>query len=214
MDGVGRQRLGCTHERGVDSHPPRIASKHSNHRRIRETARDLRRLQEAAPLALYDRHPMKPDFAAGRRNPAHSAHERVDACRQAFADERARITARLESSDYASNAQAPQDVAEDHRGDDIAAPGVEKNNSPQPGVGAARFEEIDKGLRRLGLDDAVGDDNIGTMLAALMGFERRDAESHRPAALLRRSWRKHNSAEHESSGQRRKRAKARVAGGR
>ncbi len=157
---------------------------------------------------------MKADFAAGRRDPAHRAHQRVDAGRQAFADERTGITALIEPSDDAGDAQPPQNVAEDHRGDDIAASGVEKDDPPQLGVGAARFEEIDEGLRRLSLDDAVGDDDIGTMFTAFAGFERRDMETHRPAALLRRSGRERNPAEHEGRGQRRQRPEAPVAGGR
>ena len=214
MDGVGRQRFGRAHERGVDPHPACITSKHGDHRRIRKTARHLGRPQKATPLALNDRHPMKSDFAAGRRNAAHGAHERVDASRQAFANERTGITARLEPSDHARNAQAPQNVAEDHRGNDVAASGVEKYDAPQLGVGATRFEEIDKGLRRLSLDDAIGDDYIGTTSAAFAGLERRDMKTHRPTALLRSSWRKHNSLEHERDDQHRKRPKAPVAGGR
>src|SRR5271156_4413531 len=102
-------------------------------------------------------------------------------------------------------------MAEDHRGDDIAASGVEKHNATQLGVGVARFEEIDEGLRRLSLNDAVGDDHVGTMFAAFTGFEGRDTETHGPAALLRCSRRERNPTEYESRDQR---PEAPVTGGR
>ena len=145
---------------------------------------------------------MQPDLAAGGRDTAHSAHQRVDAGRQAFANVWSRIAVRLEPSDDAGDAQPPQNMAEDHRGDDIAASGVEKHNPPQLGVRAAGLEEIDKGLWRLSLNHAVGYDDIGTMPAAFVGFERRDTETHRRAVLLGRSLAYARPHQRKRSGQR------------
>ena len=81
---------------------------------------------------------MQSDLAAGRRDTAHSAHQRVDAGRQTFANVGSRIAVRLEPSDNAGDAQAPQNMTEDHRSDDIAAAGVEKYDAPQLGVPSYR----------------------------------------------------------------------------
>src|SRR5271155_630871 len=102
-------------------------------------------------------------------------------------------------------------MAENHGGDDITASGVEKHNAAQFGVGATRFEEIDEGLGRFSLNDAVGDDHVGTMFAAFTGFEGRDTETHGPAALLRCGRGERNPAEYESRCQS---LKAPVVGGR
>jgi hypothetical protein len=88
-------------------------------------------------------------------------------------------------------------MTEDHRSDDVAAAGVEKDDAPQFRVRAARLEKIDKGLWRLSLDYAVSHDDVGTMAAALVGFKRRDAETHRGAVALGRSRRNHGSDEGE-----------------
>jgi hypothetical protein len=214
MHGVGRQRLGGADEGWIDTHSPRVASKHGDHRRIRKAARHLRRPQEATSFGLNDRHPMKPDLAAGGSDAAHRAHQRVDAGRQAFSNVRARIASRVEPSDDACDPQPPQNVAKDHRGDDIAAARIEKNDAPQLGVSAARFEEIDKGLRRLSLDDAVSNDDVGTMFAALSGFEGRDVETHRRPAFLGHSRHERDRDERDRPGQRQQSLHPPVAGGR
>ena len=213
MYSVRRQRLSGAYERWIDPHSARIAPQHGDHRRIRETARYLRRAQEAAPLALNDRHPVKSNFAAWRRDATNCAHQRVYASRQALPNERTGVAARIEPPDNSCYVQASQNVAEDHRGDDIAASRVEKNDAPQPSVGAPRFEEIDEGLRRFGLDDTVGHDDIRTILAAFAGFERSDTETHRSTALLRNSWSENDRAKHQR-GQRPPGPKAPEAGGR
>src|ERR1700733_11513328 len=126
------------------------------------------RSEKAAALAFDNRHPMQADLAAGRRDTAHGAHQCVNAGRQTFANVWSWIAVRFEPSDDASNAQPPQNMTEDHRRDDIAATGVEKNNAPQLGIRATRLEKIDKGLWRLSLDHAVGHDDIRTMSAAFV----------------------------------------------
>jgi hypothetical protein len=117
------------------------------------------RPEKTAALGLDNRHSMQPNLAAGGRDTAHGAHQRVDAGRQAFANVWSRIAVRLEPSDDASDAQPPQNMTEDHRSDDIAAAGVEKYNAPQLGVRAAGLEKIDKGLWRLNLDAAASANN-------------------------------------------------------
>ena len=138
---------------------------------------------------------MQPDLAAGWRDTAYGAHERVDAGRQTFANVRSRIAIRVESSDDASDVQPSQNMTEDHRGDDIAAAGVEEHDAPQLGVRTARLEKIDERLGRLSLDHAVGHDHVGTMSAAFVRFERRDAETHRRAVILGRGRRDHGPHE-------------------
>ena len=198
---------------GIDAHSPRIAAKHGDHRRIGETARLMHVTQKAA-LALDDRHPMQPDLAAGGRDAAHRAHQRIDAGRQAFSYVGTRIAAGLEPPDHARDAELAQNVAEHHRGDDIAASGIEKHDAPQLRVRAARLEEIDKGLGRLSFDHAVGNDDVGTMPAALAGLQGRDMETHRLAVLLRRrrGWR--TQRERDRRRDSRKRNKPPDAGGR
>ena len=144
---------------------------------------------------------MQPDLAAGRRDTTHRAHQRIDAGRQAFANVWSRISGRLEPSDDAGDAQAPQNMAEDHRSDDIAASGVEKNDPPQPRVGASGLEEIDKGQRGLGLDNAISHDDVGTMPTALARFQRRDMETHWGAMLLSRSLRHSDPRQRERGDQ-------------
>ena len=67
---------------------------------------------------------------------------------------------------------------------------------------ATGLEEIDKRLWRLNLDHAVSHDDIGTMSAAFVGFELRDAETHWRAVVLGRGWRERNPDEGERRGQR------------
>ena len=52
------------------------------------------------------------------------------------------------------------------------------------------------------LDHAVRHDDVGTMSAAFVGFERRDAETHRRAVLLGRGRRDRNRHERERRSQR------------
>src|SRR6202020_2757636 len=74
--------------------------------------------------------------------------------------------------------------------------------TPQLRVRAARLEKIDKGLWRLSLNHAVGDDDIGAMSAALVGFKRRHAETHRRAVVLGRSRRHRDGHKGERRSQR------------
>ena len=85
---------------------------------------------QPADFALDDRHPMKRDLAARRRDAADRAHHGVDAGRQAFAgvgpDRRP-----VESADDAGGPQLAQDVAERHRGDDVAAARIDEHDATQ-----------------------------------------------------------------------------------
>src|SRR6185312_15138515 len=103
---------------------------------------------------------------------------------QAFAHIWSRIAGRVEPSNDTGDAQPSQNMAKDHRSNDIAAARVEKDNAPKLLVRTAGLEEIDKGLWRLGLNHAVGHDDVGTMPTAFAGFERGDAEGHRRPVLL------------------------------
>ena len=85
----------------------------------------------------------------------------------------------LESADDAGHPQLAQDMAENHRRDDVAAARVEKHDAAQLRVVAAGLEEIDEGLGRVRLDHAVGDDHMGTTRAAPSRLERFDPECHR-----------------------------------
>jgi hypothetical protein len=212
VDSVGSQRFCPPHQGGVDAHSPRVAPEHGDHRRVGETALHMRS-EKAAPVAFDNRHSMQPDLAAGRRDSANGAHQRVDAGRQTFADVRSRIAVRFEPPDDARDAQSPQNMAENHRSNDIAAAGVEKNDAPQLGVQATRLEKIDKGLWRLRLNNAVGYDDVGTMSAAFVGFERRDAKTHRWAVILGDSRRDYGPRDGERRGQR-KQVPGPEAGGR
>src|SRR3984957_13229602 len=150
------------------------------------------RSEKAAALAFDNRHSMQPDLAARRRDTAHGAHERVDAGRQTFANVWSRIAVRLEPSNHTGDPQPPQNMTEDHGSDDIPTAGVEEHDAPQLGVRASRLEKIDERLRRLGLDHTVGYDHVGTMSPAFVRVERRDAETHRRAMILRRGRRDHS----------------------
>ena len=127
----------------------------------------------ACTLVFDDRHAVQSDLASRRRDAAHRAHQRIDAGRQAFADERSRVaSARLELPDHARDPQVAQNMAKDHGRDDIAAARIEKDNAAQICIPTARFEEIDERLRSLRLDDAVGDDHGGTPFAAVARLKR------------------------------------------
>src|SRR3984885_13153762 len=160
------------------------------------------RSEKAAALAFDNRHSMQPDLAARWRDTAHRAHERVHAGRQTFANVWSRIAVRLEPSDDTSDSQPPQNMTEDHGSDDIPTAGVEEYDAPQLGVRASRLEKIDKRLRRLSLDHAVGHDHVGTMSAAFVRFERRNAETHRRAMILRRGRRDHSPQKGQGHGKR------------
>ncbi len=109
---------------------------------------------------------MERHLAAGRRDAAHRAHHRVDAGRQALAGVRTRLAAELEAPDDAGGPQLAQDVAEHHRGDDIAAARIDEHDSAQLLVVRAGLEEVDERLRRIALDHAVGDDDVRAARAA------------------------------------------------
>src|SRR5690242_21608544 len=114
-----------------------------DHWRVRETARHMRSEQPPA-LTLDNRHPVQPDLAAWGRDAAHGAHQRVNASRQAFAYVWSRIAGRVEPTNHAGDAQPSQNVAKDHRSDDVAASRIEKDNATQLGVQTAGPEKIDE----------------------------------------------------------------------
>ena len=145
---------------------------------------------------------MNADQTFGRDHALSGANERIDAGRQAFADVWSWIAARLEPSDDAGDAQAAQNMAEDHRSYDIAASGVEKDNTPQLRVRVAGLEEIDKGLRRLRLDHAIGHYDVGTVSATFAIFKRRDTKAHGRAVLLGGGRRNRDSGERDRRSQR------------
>ena len=189
VHGVRRQRLGRPHQRRTDPHAARVFGEHGDHRRVGETARHTRRAAPAASLTLDDRHAMKRYFAARRRDAAHGAHHGVDAGRQAFAGVRTRVAARVESADDARGAQLSKDVAEHHRGGDIAAPRIDEHDSTQRLIIRSRFEEVDERSRRVGLDNAVGDDDVrapGAAGSLSLAAERETSSSRNPPM---REWR-------------------------
>ena len=145
---------------------------------VREAARDMRGTAPAAAFAFDDRHPVQRDFASWRSDPAHCAHHRINAGRKTFAGEGPRVSAALKPADNARHMQLAKDMSEDHGGDNIAASRIEKDDAAKVRVRTARLEEVDKSLRRVGLDDPIRDDHMRTARPAPARLERLDAKRH------------------------------------
>ena len=150
MHRVGRQRLGRPHQRRIDAHPrarsaraPRPSARRRNCA-SHATAEPARRPRSRRSTSGAAR-PRCPAARPGAPRPS-SRRRRPTGIRRRYGPG---SPPAVEPADDAGDAQLAQNMAEHHRGDDIAAARVEEDDAPQLGVRAAGFEEIDEGLRRL-----------------------------------------------------------------
>ncbi len=133
-----------------------------------------------ARLGLNDRHAMQADSARARHDAPIGSHQRVDACRQALAGDRTRTPAlRGEPGDDGRRAHAAERVPELHRRHDVAAGRIDEDHASQLLRKRSLAGEIEKRLRRILFDHALGDDDLGAFRAARRRIEAHRTERHR-----------------------------------